>query len=227
MIDTSGWDYYFKIEPTSGNRCTSNMLYTPLINSDRTMMCMHWDENSPYQAQNTKLTSQLIDFFFDREVKFLKVFKDNFWTPEIYDIDVTNKKIFIEWNKETLNDIAYEGTRSLDNEFPDWQSQLYLILEDIVKSKHYKMALYPHCFFFNKDNKLKTFDFYSCISHEERYLEKKKIEGMLGKDSVSRFEEATTNGLIDFEIFFKRTLSTHLKWPGDPLPNFYKRLFGE
>jgi hypothetical protein len=203
------------------------MLYTPLINKEGNVMCMHWDINSPYQKYNTKLNSQLIDFFFEREIKFLNVFKEKSWAPEIYEIDTFNKKIFIEWNKETVNDIAYGENRNLDKEFPNWQEQLYNILEDIVKSGNYKMALYTHCFFFDKYKKLKTFDFYSCIGIKERYLEKKQIEGMLGNDSSLRFNEATTNGLIDFEIFFKRTLSTHLKWPGDPLPSFYRKIFNE
>lgn len=227
MIDTNGWNYYYKIEPKDGTRVTSNMLYTPLVNNDRTMMCMHWDINSPYQSYNNRLTSQLVDFFFEREVRFLNLFKEQPWAPKIYEIDLANKKIFIEWNKETVNDVVYGKDRNLDNEFPNWKDQLYNILNDIVKSGFYKMALYPHCFFFDKDKNLKTFDFYSCISHEERYLEKKKIEGMLGKDSAPRFDEATSNGLIDFEVFFKRTLSTHLKWPSDPLPGFYKRIFNE
>ena len=227
MIDTSGWNYYYKIEPKDGTRVPSNMLYTPLVNKDGTMMCMHWDIDSSYQKYNARLTEQLMDFFFEREIKFLNVFKEKSWAPKIYDIDISSKKIFIEWNSETVNDIAYGKNRNLNNEFIDWQDQLYTILEDIVKSGHYKMALYPHCFFFDKDSKLKTFDFYSCISHEERYIEKKKIEGMLGKDSAPRFDEATKDGFIDFEIFFKRTLSTHLKWPGDPLPSFYKRLLND
>ena len=50
---------------------------------------------------------------------------------------------------------------------------------------------------------------------------------MLGQGSRTRFDEVTSDGLIDFEMFFKRTLSTHVKWPGDPFPKFYKRLFNE
>jgi len=227
MINTAGWDYYLKQDPVDKIRCASNLLYTPLVNPEGTIMCMHYDETSEYQKENTRLTKELVDFFFAREVQHIKLFQEYPWAPKILDIDLENRKVFIEWNKETLNDIVYTDGRDLNQECPTWKDQLFAILKDIVDSGHYKMALYPHCFFIDNNGKLKTFDFYSCISHEERYLEKSKIEGMLGQGSRTRFDEVTDNGLIDFEMFFKRTLSTHVKWPEDPFPEFYKRLFND
>jgi hypothetical protein len=227
MIDTAGWGYYLKQDPVDKIRCASNLLYTPLVNSDGTVMCMHYDETSEYQKENTRLTKELVDFFFAREVQHIKLFQEYPWAPTILDIDMENRKVFIEWNKETLNDIIYTDGRDLNQECPTWKDQLFSILKDIVDSEHYKMALYPHCFFIDNNGKLKTFDFYSCISHKERYLEKSKIEGMLGQGSKTRFDEVTDNGLIDFKMFFKRTLSTHVKWPEDPFPEFYKRLFND
>ena len=227
MIDTTGWSYYLKQDPIDKIRCASNLLYTPLVNPAGTIMCMHYDENSEYQKENTRLTKELVDFFFARELHHIKLFQQYSWAAKILDIDLENRKVFIEWNKETLNDIVYTDGRDLNQECPNWKEQLFTILKDIVDSGHYKMALYPHCFFIDSNGNLKTFDFYSCISHEERYLEKSKIEGMLGQGSRTRFDEVTDNGLIDFEMFFKRTLSTHVKWPEDPFPEFYKRIFND
>jgi hypothetical protein len=227
MIDTTGWRYYLKQDPIDKIRCATNLLYTPLVNPEGNIMCMLYDETSEYQKENTRLTKDLVDFFFDREVQHIKLFQHYSWAPKILEIDLENRKIFIEWNKETLNDIVYTYNRDLNQECPTWKEQLFTILKDIVDSGHYKMALYPHCFYIDTTGHLKTFDFYSCISHEERYLEKSKIEGMLGQGSRTRFDEVTVEGLIDFEMFFKRTLSTHVKWPEDPFPEFYKRIFND
>lgn len=227
MIDTTDWKYFYKQDPIDKIRCATNLLYSPLVNPEGTIMCMLWDENCDYQKENKRLTRELIEFFFERELKYLEFFQKYDWAPKIIEIDKPNRKIFIEWNKETCNDIVYTDNRDLNQECPDWEDQLFIILKDIVEAGYYKMALYPHCFFLDKNNKLKTIDFYSCLSKDERYLERKKIAGMLGAESNIRFDEATTDGLIDFEMFFKRALSTHLKWPGDPFPKFYKRLFNE
>lgn len=226
-MDISNWNYFYKIDPSMGVRCETNLLYTPIVNTSQDIMCMHWDINSPYQTENRRLTVELMDFFFEREIKYLEIFKNYTWAPKIYNIDRDNKKIFIEWNNETCNDIIYDNSRDINIEYPDWKEQLFVILNDIVKDGYYKMALYPHCFFFDKNKKLKAFDFYSTLHHSERFIEKKKIAGMLGPESSLRFDEATTDGIIDFEIFFKRTLMVHLKWPSDPLPEFYKRIFNE
>jgi hypothetical protein len=89
------------------------------------------------------------------------------------------------------------------------------------------MALYPHCFFLDKDNRLKTFDFYACVEINDPYIERSKIAGMIGSESVGRFDSATQNGIIDFSIFFKHTLLTHLNasWPDNPFPEHYKKLY--
>lgn len=227
MIDTTNWRYYFKIDPETGERCCNNMLYTPLINDNEDIFCMHWDKNSPYQQLDTphELTDELISFFFNRELYYLMLFKDYIWAPKILAVDYTEKKIFLEWNKETCNDIIYTSDRNFDLEYPDWEEQLFNILKDIVDAGYYKSALYPHCFFFDKHGNLKTIDFYGCIDHANPYIKFSQLDGMMGKESHQRFIEATEGDSLNLSIFFKKALSKHVKWPGDPFPRFFKKLF--
>jgi hypothetical protein len=225
MIDTTNWKYFYKIYETWEQ--PTNLLYTPLISPGGDVMCLWWDETSPYQSANTRLTAELINFFFEREVRYLTIFQEYPWAPKILEIDLVNRKIFIEFNKETLNHIIFTPGRNLDIECPNWKEQIFTILSDIVNGRYYKMALYPHCFFIDNTGKIKTIDFYGCVSQEERYLERSKIEGMIGNDSGGRFNEVTKDGLIDFEMFFKNTLSVHLTkvWPDSPFAEYYKRLY--
>jgi hypothetical protein len=188
---------------------------------------MLWDEASPYQHGNTRLTKELIDFFFEREVRYLSTFQNRSWAPKLIEIDSLNRKVFIEFNNETLNHIIFTN-RDLDKICPDWKEQIFNILQDIVTSGYYKMALYPHCFFIDKNNQIKTIDFYACLAQSERYLERNKIAGMIGEQSVHRFDEATNNGMIDFDFFFKQTISKHLStaWPDNPFVDYHKRIYG-
>jgi hypothetical protein len=180
MIDTSGWGYYFKQDPVDKIRCPNNLLYTPLVNPEGTIMCMWYDETSEYQKENTRLTKELVDFFFEREVFHLTKFQNYSWAPKILEIDLKNRKIFIEWNKETINDIVYTDGRDINKECPTWKEQLFNILKDILDAGYYKMAMYPHCFFIDKKGILKTFDFYACLLITDRYMEYSKISGILG-----------------------------------------------
>ena len=226
MIDISNWIYCYKRVPGYDFLTTTNMLYTPMMNPEGNIMCMIWDENSDYQKDNPNLSKDLINFCFEREMKHLTLFQNYSWAPKLIDIDVSARKIFLEWNTETLNHIVFGG-RDLNQLVPDWKDQVFNILKDISDSRVYKMALYPHCFFIDSNGKIKTFDFYSCVGMEERYIPRSTLSGMIGVNSGHRFDNATVEDKIDFKYFFKDTMLTHLStvWKDNPFPDYYNLLF--
>jgi len=225
-MNTDNWNYFYKI--VDGRPNTTNLLYTPLINDTKDIMCMWWNETSPYQ-RNTRLTAGLVNFFFEREIKYLTTFQDKPWAPKLIDVDLKDRKIFIEWNKETLNTIIFTPGRNLNKECPNWKEQIFEILKDVLDSGYYKMALYPHCFFIDTNGNIKTFDMYSTIERDNPYIERQLIEGMIGDESQGRFNDSTSSGIINFKTFFKITLTDHLSktWPDNPFPDFYKRLIND
>jgi hypothetical protein len=198
------------------------------MNPEENILCMSWDENSEYQKDNTRLTKELVNFFFEREAKHIKIFQGKSWCPKIVNIDYKERRIFIEWNKNTLNHIIFTG-QNLNSICPNWQEQMFAIVKDIYTAGYYKMAMYPHCFYLDNDGVIKTFDFYSCVAKEEKYIKRETIEGMIGPKSGNRFNDATIDGLVYFDIFFKNTMLTHLAttWPENPFPDYYRRLTDE
>lgn len=220
----SNWNYLYKI--VDGNPLvTTNLLYTPTVNQEQTVLCMNWDSKSEYQ-KDRPLTDELVEFFFDREVKYLERFQGYDWSPQILDINVLTKRICIEWNKGSLNHIIFGGG-NLDQACPTWKPQIFNMLSDFKQAEHMKNALYPHCFFIGKDGKIKTIDFYSCVDEYDPFIPYKKIEGMIGTQSIERFTTSTTDGMIDFRKFFKITMLDHLAntWPDNPFPEFYRKLY--
>jgi hypothetical protein len=227
MIDTTNWEYYFKIA-SDGFPSASNLLYTPTVNPDGTIMCMHYCSDPDYRNQDSMISEDVINWFFNREVKFLKELSHLDSTPRVYDVDIKNRKIFIEWNKETLSQIVFDPNRNLDKELPDWQEQIRKILTDIRKEDCWKMSLYPHSFYISKDKKLKTIDYYSVVPYEEQFIERKIIEDIIGKDGAYRFNESTTDsGYIDFKKFFEITVTHHLTiyWPNSPFVEIFKEVY--
>lgn len=222
-MDTSSWRCLYKKDYENGYDVTTNMLYTPLINHDGTILCMLWDATHPYQKDNNNLSNELINFCFEREVRHLTIMQKYHWAPKL--LSINENSIYIEFNKETLNHIISDPRRNLDDECPAWKEQIFNIIQDYLNEGYYKVALYPHCFFL-KDGIIKTIDFYSCVGIEERYVEKKNIEGLIGKDSVDRFSLSEDNGRIDFKKFFEITMTEFLSktWKDNPFPEFYKRL---
>jgi hypothetical protein len=226
MIDISNWKYFYKYTP-NGTLGSTNMMYTPMVNPEGNVMCMLWDENSSYIKDNdNEIPKETIDYFFAREIKYIEIFKDRSWCPTLVDIDIPRRRVFIEWNNNTINHIFFDPLRSLDAECPDWNDQIFNILDDITLSGYYKMSLYPHCFFIDNNKCIKTFDFYSCLEISERYLPRKALEGIIGVDSTNRFDSSTVDDRIDFKKFFDLTLNMQLgrTWIDNPFPSIYKRL---
>lgn len=230
MIDTTSWSYLYKLDYTNGHPVETNMLYTPLISPDRKILCMWYDETNEYQRYNKTLTKELTNFFFDLELKNLKHFQKYDWAPRIIQEDIPNKKIFVEFNNETINYAVVSPNRDLNSECPNWKEQIFNILKDINNDGYYKMALYPHCFFISEEGKVKTIDFYSCLPKDDCKIPRNKIEGIIGEQSNNRFDLSTVGGMVDFKIFIKITMLEHLSktWIHEnPFPNFYARLFND
>jgi hypothetical protein len=205
------------------------MLYSPRVNAEQNVMCMHYAADPVYRKNEAPINDDLLQWFFEREVKFLNELSNLKTTPTVYDIDLQNRKIFIEWNKETLAQTLFTDGRNIDEELPDWKEQIRDFLIATKEHKFYKMAMYPHCFFKSKDNTLKTIDYYSVVPYSERFIERKIIEGIIGKDGAYRFDESTDNGLIDFKKFFEITVTRHLAmyWPNSPFGDIFKEIYND
>lgn len=221
---TQDWSFLYKIGYIDKRSETTNLLYTPMVSPDKNVLQMIYDETHPYQ-NNNNITKDLVDFFFEREVKYLQIFQNYDWAPKILDINTLSRTVTVEFCHETLNSIITNPERSLDTECPTWKQQLWTIIKDINDAGYYKLTLYPHCFFL-KDGKLKTIDFYACIEKDDCLLERSKIEGVIGNKSVDRFNDSTEGNYINFQKFFKITLTEFLgkMWKDNPFPEFYRRL---
>lgn len=227
MTDTSNWQYYYKLTP-EGHPTDSNMLYSPKVNAEQNVMCMHYCVDPEYRKNATPMQEDLIQWFFEREVKFLQQLQPLKTTPKLYEIDYSNRKVFVEWNKETLSQVVFNPSRNLDAEIPDWKTQIREFLLSTKENNFYKMSLYPHCFYLDKDRVLKTIDYYAVVPYSERFIERKIIEGVIGKDGAYRFDESTNdNGVIDFKRFFEITVTKHLTryWPDSPFNDIFKEVY--
>lgn len=226
-MNNDNWKYFYKLMPNQ-QISESNLIYTPTMNEDGSIMCMHYCIDRVYRGNTPEsLTEDLVDWFFHREAKFLTELQDLKSTPKLHHIDYKNQKIFIEWNKESLSQILYNPDRSIDKEIPDWRQQLDFLFKEFYNANHYKLSLYPHCFFLNKENRIKTIDYYAVIPHSERYIERKTIEGVIGKDGAYRFDQSTNNGKIDFETFHKITINDHINsyWDYNPFIPAFNEVF--
>jgi hypothetical protein len=230
-MDISTWIPYYKINPDNGRLIESNLIYTPLVNPEGTILCMNFDHTHPYQNEELNgwmpkrpyYTKEMVKFYFDREVKYHKIFKDKTWACTVLKIDYDLQRIFIQWPNKNCNSIIYGGG-NIDVECPTWREQLTEIITDIVNAGYYKISLYPHCHFI-ENGVLKSMDFYGCIEASDPYVDFNMVKGLIGDVSGHRFAEALKNNDLDISFMFKRALSTFVKWPDDMLQTIYEKLY--
>lgn len=204
-MNTSEWSEYFKIE--DGLPCPTNMVYVPLMNPDKSILCMDFG-NSRIKFDN--------QMFFEREIEYLTMFKDYSWAPTVFEIDSTKKQIFIEWNKETLNNIIYTN-RNISDLSSNWREQLRTIVRDIIDAGVYKLTIYPHCFYIDKQGIMRTTDFYASVSQDNPIVSVEQINSIIGIKSAHRWKEAIVNNTVNFKIFFENAINNHVMWPEDAL----------
>ena len=204
-MNTADWTEYFKLE--EGIPCPTNMVYVPLMNQDMSILCMDFG-NSRITFDNT--------FFFNNEITYLEKFKNYSWAPEVLEIDIKYRKIFIKWYGETFNNRIYSG-KQIDTVCPNWKYQLRTIITDIVTAKVYKMTIYPHCFYADSNGIMRTIDFYSCVDKANPYIAIDLVNHIIGQKSKHRWVEAIDGDFVNFELFFKNALTKHVEWPDDAL----------
>jgi hypothetical protein len=232
-MNIDNWNYYYKINPDTNQMIETNLIYTPLLNPEGTIMCMWFDHTNPYQNEDIAYwlperpdyTAEMVKFFFDREVEYLTAFKDKPWAPTILKIDYDKQQIFFEWQGTSLNHVIFGGG-NLNEYCPDWEAQMAVIIKDIVSSGYYKVSLYPHCYYI-VDGVLKTFDFYGCVRASDPYVSLTDIKGMIGETSGPRFAEATEGNKLNISILFKRALGEYVEWPNHALRHLYRYFYCE
>lgn len=229
-MNLENYSNFYKIDPVSKKLVETNLIYTPKVSSDNKIMCMSFNYYDPYlfgrtfDYPNRKFyNEELVSYFFDRELKYLKKFQGKFYTPRIIDIDENKQRIFFEWNGKSCNHIIYSG-ELLDNYCKNWKDQLYDILQDIKESNFCKASLYPHCFFI-RNQKMFTIDYYGCSEVTDPYVKIDDIKGMMGTLSLERFQNATEGKYLNLLKFSMDALRTYVKWPDNALLEIYNKLY--
>ena len=97
-MNIDNWTQYYKYSD-QGDRCMAQQTYEPLISLDRKMFCKNYYRKNSYQKYQERplYTDDVVDFFFEQELKYLDVFSNKPYAPEILDVDYNNRRIFIKW----------------------------------------------------------------------------------------------------------------------------------
>lgn len=155
------YNYYYNNVPGSG-LCRNNLIYTSLISTDKkTFVQWYYNDIEYHGSQNQVVDSDKMDEKWTRELKYLRLMQQNYpdHIPEIIDIDIKNKKIYLAIQDNDFWELSACNQENYDNTLPDWQNQMLEILQSYKKLNIHKYSLHPSSYFI-VDGKLKSINYF-------------------------------------------------------------------
>jgi hypothetical protein len=223
----SDWKPFYKHDETGKPNCMSQQTYEPLISPDGKTFCANYDWQNNYQRiwqpDRVGYTQDVVEYFFDKEVEYVTRFKDKSYSPIIVDIDYANKRIFYKWGA-SCNALIYNNNGPMPE---DWRDQILNMLLDAYNNGVYKLTMYPHCFYVDANEQMRTIDWYGCVEVADPFIDAKYMDGIIHSTAQFRLDETgeLVNGKYNLELMFKGSLGTHVMWGGENMKWIYREIF--
>jgi hypothetical protein len=162
------YDYYWNNVPGVG-LCRNNLIYTSLISEDKkTFVQWYYNDANYHKDQNEIVEPELMQAKWDREICYLCQMSQYYpdLVPKIKNIDIPEKKIYLEINQLDFWNQAGCLTENYSRLLPDWQEQMLDILRAYKALGWYKFSLHPSSYFVI-DGKLKSINYFFVYTENE------------------------------------------------------------
>jgi hypothetical protein len=225
-MNTDNWNFYFKTSQ-EGNPCMAQQTYEPLVSPDGQTFCKNYSFPNQYQYFETTnrplYTQDVVDWFFENEIKWIEHFKNKPYAPEVLEIDRANKKIFLKWYRESCNQVMYSGRMWS----PNWLTQIKDIILDQYSEGVYKLTMYPHCHYIDNNDNMRAIVWYGCVPVNTPYVEERYLQGIIHETARFRLDETgdPIDRKLNLEVMFKKSLGQHVLWGDSDMSYIYKELF--
>lgn len=195
------FDYYYNNVPTKG-LCRNNLIYTSLISRDKKTFCQWYHNDTDYhRGQNQIVDKDLMDEKFSREIKYLTLMSEYFpdFIPNIQNIDVVEKKIYLEIEDYDMWELA--GCKGTDYTqiLNDWDVQMLDIFRAHKKLGLTKYSLHPSSYFIVKGC-LKSINYFFTYDQNDLDISLRSVMSHISKDrQLDLFPKMRAMG-IDVDI---------------------------
>jgi hypothetical protein len=162
------YDYYWNNIPGVG-LSRNNLIYTSLISEDKkTFVQWYFNDVNYHKDQNEVVDPALMKAKWDREICYLYQMSQYYpdLVPKIKEIDILEKKIYLEIDGLDFWNRAGCLTENYDSVLPDWQEQMLNIIQAYRDLGWYKFSMHPSSYFV-VDGKLKSINYFFVYSESE------------------------------------------------------------
>lgn len=162
------FEYYYNDIPGQG-LCRNNLIYTSLMSTDKQTFVQWYHNDTEYhKGQNEVVDPSKMSEKWARELCWLNHMATHYSNivPKIKDIDLVNKKIYLEVDGLDFWNCAKCNQENYDKVLPDWQEQMLAIIRTHKEAGLYKFSMHPSSYFI-VDGKLKSINYFFCYHKDE------------------------------------------------------------
>ena len=168
-----------------------------------------------FNPTGTRYPQELVTSSFEREFKYLERLSDYAWAPEVTKVDYTNRRIYFKWYGNTCEDKLPTA----------WQQQLEEVVNDLADQRIYKPSFYPKFFYVDDSDQLHAYAFYSASDRSEQPIAMDFYRPILNPERSKLVANLEVDGKLDMGLLQWHAFNNYIKWPGDPLPEIYQRVY--
>jgi hypothetical protein len=171
------FDYYYNNVPGQGPT-RNNLIYTSLINEDKSIFVQWYHNDTEYhKGKNQVVDPAKMDEKWERELKYLQLMRGAYpnLVPTVLDIDMKNRKIYLEIDGSDFWDRAGCDSANYDKVLPDWQDQMLNIIRAHKSLGLHKYSMHPSSYFV-VDGKLKSINYFFAYKNNEPNISIQDVE---------------------------------------------------
>jgi hypothetical protein len=177
------FEYYYNNVPDKG-LCRNNLIYTSLINKDKTVFCQHYVNDADYhKGQNQVVDPNLMEEKWLREVNYITQMRNKYpaLVPTIINIDLGQRKLFFKIQGVDFWQQTLDNNCSYDDILPTWREQMLDIFKAHRALGIYKYSLHPSSYFV-VDGQLKSINYFFCYNSTSAPISLRSVMSHISED---------------------------------------------
>jgi hypothetical protein len=186
------YEYYYNNVPNFG-LCRNNLIYTSLISKDKkTFVQWYYNDTEYHYGKNQVVDPELMTEKWDREVKYLTLMASSNpdLVPEIIDIDIVNRKIFLKIDGVDFWQRHFDSNCTYDVVLPSWKSQILNIIQAHKNLNLFKHSMHPSSYFI-VDGQLKSINYFFTYHNDEDTIAISEVKSHISSDRQVELKKYT------------------------------------
>lgn len=168
-----------------------------------------------FNPKGDRYPTELVNEVYARECRYIEQLSKYSWAPKNVHLMKPFRQVYFQWHANTCEDLVPDN----------YKQQLEQIVRDLHSEQIYKPSFYPKYFYTDDVGQLHAYAFYSASDYSEQPISMDFYRPILNPQRKALVEQLEVDGKLDMGILVKHAFTDYIKWPEDPLPEIYRKVY--